>query len=66
MEDREQRVRAIAYRIWEEEGRPPDQEDRHWQMAERIIIEEDAERAGLMPHAPKARSPAGPMGSLGP
>jgi Protein of unknown function (DUF2934) len=57
MEDREQRIREIAYRIWEDEGRQSDQADRHWQMAELIVAEEDAERARLMPQAhrePKA------------
>jgi hypothetical protein len=53
MEDREQRIREIAYRVWEDEGRPSDQAGRHWQMAELLVAEEDAERAGLMPHAPR-------------
>jgi hypothetical protein len=46
--DREERIRAIAHRIWEEEGQPVGQEERHWRMAEAVIIEEEAERAGLM------------------
>ena len=33
MEDREQRIRNIAHRFWEEEGRPAGQEERHWRMA---------------------------------
>jgi hypothetical protein len=46
-DDRQQRIRDIAHRIWEEEGCPGDQEDRHWRMAENIVAEEDAERSGL-------------------
>ena len=40
MLDREQRVREIAHRLWEEEGRPHDQEKRHWHAAERIFAAE--------------------------
>lgn len=29
----EHNLRELAYRIWEEEGRPPGQAERHWQMA---------------------------------
>ncbi len=37
MSEREQRVREIAHRLWEEEGRPADQEKRHWATAERMV-----------------------------
>ena len=37
MSDREHRVREIAHRLWEEEGRPVDQEKRHWATAERMF-----------------------------
>ena len=37
MTDREHRVREIAHRLWEEEGRPSDQEKRHWATAERMF-----------------------------
>jgi hypothetical protein len=33
----EDRIRAFAYRIWEEEGRPVDQAERHWEMAKKAI-----------------------------
>jgi hypothetical protein len=52
MEDRQERIREFAYRIWEEEGRPSDQADRHWHLAQLIVLKEDAERAGLMPQQP--------------
>jgi hypothetical protein len=29
----EQRIREFAFQIWESEGKPCGQEDRHWQMA---------------------------------
>lgn len=34
---REQRIRQMALEIWEAEGRPDGQEQRHWAMAERLI-----------------------------
>jgi Protein of unknown function (DUF2934) len=37
MSEREQQVREIAHRLWEEEGRPSDQEKRHWATAERMF-----------------------------
>ena len=37
MSEREHRVREIAHRLWEEEGRPADQEKRHWATAERML-----------------------------
>ncbi|WP_252273356.1 DUF2934 domain-containing protein [Pseudomonas subflava] len=39
----EQRIREFAYQIWESEGRPAGQEERHWQMACKLA---EAEKAG--------------------
>jgi hypothetical protein len=36
-EDRERRIREMAHRIWEDEGRPQGQDKRHWDMAETLI-----------------------------
>jgi hypothetical protein len=36
-DDLEKRIREVAHRIWEDEGRPPGQEKRHWEMAESLI-----------------------------
>ena len=47
MLDREQRVREIAHRLWEEEGRPTDHEKRHWAAAERIFDSEGPSSAGF-------------------
>jgi hypothetical protein len=46
MGDREDRVREIAHRMWEEEGRPPDQEKRHWEEAERVVEAQDRAPTG--------------------
>jgi len=37
MTDKERRVREVAHQIWEDEGRPADQAERHWEMAQRIV-----------------------------
>jgi hypothetical protein len=36
-DNREERIRQMAHRIWESEGRPQGQEARHWHMAERLV-----------------------------
>jgi DUF2934 family protein len=56
MSDREQRIRDIAYRLWEEEGCPPDRAEQHWEKAERIVAEEEAERAGFMRREEEAQA----------
>ena len=61
MSDREQRIRAIAHRLWEEEGRPPDQEKRHWDAAERMLDAEERSRSlapGLQPASAETRPQA--------
>lgn len=35
MTDRERRIRDLAYQIWEENGRPEGEGERHWSEAER-------------------------------
>jgi hypothetical protein len=35
--NREERIRALAYAIWEQEGRPDERAGRHWRMAEMAI-----------------------------
>lgn len=34
---RKARIGALAHQIWEAEGRPDGQEQRHWHMAERLV-----------------------------
>jgi hypothetical protein len=36
-DERQARIRQLAHRIWESEGRPPGQAARHWQMAEKLV-----------------------------
>ena len=43
-QDREERVRARAYEIWEREGRQEGSHEAHWQQAERELQEESGER----------------------
>ncbi|MCF3154702.1 DUF2934 domain-containing protein [Pseudomonas juntendi] len=50
----EKRIREFAYQIWESEGKPAGQEDRHWEMA-RKLAEALAPKA-----APRKRAPAKP------
>jgi hypothetical protein len=45
MSGRDDRIREIAHSIWEEEGRPAGQEERHWQMAESAFEQEEATAA---------------------
>jgi len=64
MSQREQQVREIAHRLWEEEGRPADQERRHWATAERMVdAQERASGAGAETKRPheeaQAASPVG-------
>ncbi|GAB2803129.1 hypothetical protein GCM10027040_34220 [Halomonas shantousis] len=40
MADDELRIRQLAYRIWESEGRPEGQQQRHWDMALKIVTAE--------------------------
>jgi len=63
MLDREQCVREIAHRLWEEEGRPTDQEKRHWATAEEIFdAQARLSRPDSQPKVPhqEMRDTAGP------
>lgn len=52
--EREQKIRAKAYELWEAAGRPEDREMEHWAEAERLV---DAQAAAptASPTAPKPR-----------
>lgn len=50
----ERRVRELAYQIWESEGRPEGQHDRHWRMA-RSLAETEAANADGTEAAVKPR-----------
>jgi hypothetical protein len=44
MNDRDDRIREMAYFLWVEEGRPDGEADRHWRVAENRIDSEPLER----------------------
>ena len=43
MNDRDQHIREIAYYLWEQEGCPEDQAERHWSAAVAVVEAQDAE-----------------------
>ena len=43
----DKRIREFAYQIWESEGQPDGQEERHWEMARKL-----AEAEALAPKKP--------------
>lgn len=49
----EQRIRELAYQIWESEGRPEGQDARHWQMAIKLL---DSEQKGDLQPAPDKKT----------
>src|SRR5215470_486775 len=42
--DREQRIAARAYQLWEEEGRPHGAHERHWEQASREIVASEGKK----------------------
>ncbi|MBF4209390.1 DUF2934 domain-containing protein [Pseudomonas donghuensis] len=54
----EKRIREFAYQIWESEGRPEGQEQRHWDMA-RKLAEAEALAPKVTPRKPAKAKPAG-------
>ena len=44
MDDRAQRIREIAYFLWEQEGYPDGRAEEHWAAAEAVVDAQDAER----------------------
>ncbi|CAK9888892.1 MULTISPECIES: DUF2934 domain-containing protein [Pseudomonas] len=52
----EKRIREFAYQIWESEGKPEGQEERHWDMA-RKLAEAEALAPKVTPRKP-AKAPA--------
>jgi hypothetical protein len=45
MDDREQRIREIAYYLWEQEGYLDGKSEEHWSAAEAVVDAQDAERS---------------------
>jgi hypothetical protein len=46
-QQREQRIRELAYAPWEQEGRPEGQAEHHWQMAEKAVGTTDGAEPGV-------------------
>jgi hypothetical protein len=47
MDDKEQRIREIAYSLWKEEGYPEGRADEHWAAAEAVVDAQDGERENI-------------------
>ena len=56
-QDRDARIRRRAHELWEAEGRPEDQADRHWSRAADDLDREDAaiQREGVAGEKPGVR-----------
>lgn len=53
----EARIRELAHQIWESEGRPEGQAERHWRMARSLA---EAEQAQLAQREPPGEPPEKP------
>ena len=60
----EQRIRARAHQIWEQEGRPQGRERDHWEKA-RILVSIEDDKSSLKPVEPERPEPAQVMENLG-
>jgi hypothetical protein len=49
---RNQRIEQLAREIWEAEGRPDGQAERHWAMAERLVDAEVLAAQSVLQDAP--------------
>lgn len=55
MSDDEERIRELAYQIWQSEGCPEGQHDRHWEMARRLVETSQHAQSGAAEDAPPAK-----------
>ena len=60
----EQRIRARAHQIWEQEGRPQGREHDHWEKA-RILVSIEDDKTNSKPVEPERPEPAQLMENLG-
>jgi Protein of unknown function (DUF2934) len=61
MDEREQRIRDIAFFIWEEEGCPDGRAFEHWAAAEAVVNAQDAERKNSEDDARAESAPVEPL-----
>ena len=57
MNNEEQRIREFAYQIWQAEGQPDGQAERHWQMASKLAESEVQQERPPSPPARKVNKP---------
>jgi hypothetical protein len=60
-DEREQRIRMRAHQLWEQEGRPDGQSERHWETARLLIAIEDNPDAEQVPLERSMAQPAEPL-----
>lgn len=59
-DEREQKIRAKAYELWEAAGRPEGRETDHWAEAERLVDAEGSSTAApAKPRKPRRKTAAG-------
>lgn len=56
-------IRNLAHQLWESEGRPEGQSDKHWKLAARLL---EADESGLHPHAKRSVDPSEKTGETEP
>ena len=57
MTQQEQQIRELAYDIWQSEGRPEGQEERHWEMARKLVEARGGAGTPTVKPAGKTRKP---------
>lgn len=56
---RHDRIRDLAYSLWQQAGEPEGQEEHFWHLAEKRIMEEEARAsARLVPRSPPTTPPS--------
>ncbi|MFK8252795.1 DUF2934 domain-containing protein [Ancylobacter terrae] len=64
MDEREDRIRERAHKLWEEEGRPDGRAEAHWFQAKEIVAVEENGAAALKPVEESAAPPVEPIEAL--
>ncbi|MBL4609190.1 DUF2934 domain-containing protein [Halopseudomonas sp.] len=53
----EERIRELAYQIWESEGRPEGQTEKHWEMARKLMESQEQGELTPPPETPASGKP---------
>lgn len=53
MSNNEERIRELAYQIWESEGKPEGQTEKHWEMARKLV---ESEQQGELAPPPEKKA----------